>query len=237
MKDIHNHLLYGIDDGSKSLDESLKLLKDMEECGVKEVVLTPHYIVDSKYQADPETKNKLLNELKNELVKKNIDIKLYLGNEIYLDDNLLKYLKDKKIDSINNSKYLLIEFSMSIFPKHALNVFSELIYNGYKIILAHPERYNYLYKDMSLLNELKEMGVLFQSNYGSLFGMYGVYPKKMIKKLLKKDYIDFIAGDIHHSVSLDLNKLKKKLKRYISEERIEDLLNNNFDKVIKDEEI
>lgn len=237
MKDIHNHLLYGIDDGSKSLEESIKLLKEMEKCGVKEIVLTPHYIVGSNYQVTPDIKKELLNNINNELIKENINLKLYLGNEIYLDDELLKYLKDKKIDSINNSKYLLIEFSMSNYPKHALNVFSELIYNGYKIILAHPERYSYLYKDMSLLDELKEMGILFQANYGSLFGQYGVYPKKMIKKLLKKDYIDLIAGDIHHSVKLDLNKLKKKLKKYISEDRIEDLLNNNFDKIIKNEDV
>ena len=237
MKDIHNHLLYGIDDGSRSLEESIKLLLEMQKKGVKEIVLTPHYIINSKYESSYQNNLILLNNLKQEAIKNKIDIKLYLGNEIYLDNNILEYLKNGKITSINNSRYLLIELPLVNYPKYVLNVFSELIYSGYTIILAHPERYTYLYDDMSLLDELKEMGVLFQSNYGSLFKEYGKYPKKVLKRLLKKDYIDFIAGDIHHSVKYDLKRIKRKLRRYISKNRVEELLNNNFDKVINNEDI
>ncbi len=237
MKDLHNHLLYGIDDGSKSLDESVKLLKELSKSGVKEIVLTPHYIINSKYTCDIATKQDKLDSLNKEIIKNNLDLKLYLGNEIFLDDQILTYLKDNKISSINNSKYLLIEFPLINYPKYALNIFSELIYNGYKIILAHPERYTYLYKDMSLLDELKEMGVLFQGNSGSLFKEYGKYAKKALKKLLKKNYIDFIATDTHHHNKLNLKRLKRKLRRYISKSRVEELLTTNFDKVINNEDI
>ena len=237
MKDLHNHLLYGIDDGSKSLEESINLLKEMSIKGVKEVVLTPHYIIDSKFTSSKYQNMDLLNKLNQELINNNINIKLYLGNEIYLDDKILEYINNNLISTLNESKYILVEFPLMHYPRYALNIFSDLIYNGYRVILAHPERYIYLYKDMSLLDELKDMGVLFQGNYGSLFDEYGKYPKKMLKKLLKKNYIDFLAGDIHHHVNLDLKKLNKKLKRYISEDKIKDILENNFDKVINNEEI
>ena len=237
MKDLHNHLLYGIDDGSKSLSESIKLLKEISKGGVTEIVLTPHYIINSRYTCDINTKLELLSNLEKEMINNNINIKLYLGNEIFLDDKILEYIKQGKISSINNSKYLLIEFPLINYPKYALNIFSELIYNGYKIILAHPERYTYLYKDMSLFDELKEMGVLFQGNTGSLFKKYGKYSKKMLKKLLKKDYIDFMATDTHHSVKLNLKRVKRKLKRYISKKRVDELLITNFDKVINNEDI
>lgn len=234
MKDIHSHLLPGIDDGSKSIDESIKLLKQMEECGVTDLVLTPHYIVDSKYNCKPDMKRIIYKQLLEEVRKNNINIKLYLGNEIFLDDDLLSLVREGEVETINNSRYLLIEFPMVNFPTKAINVFSELIYSGYKIILAHPERYLYIQKNIKILDEFKEMGVLFQGNYESLCNKYGYGSKKTLIKLLKKGYISFLAGDIHHEVNLDLNKLEKKLKKYIDTTKIEQLLNTNIDKVIND---
>ena len=232
MKDIHSHLLFGIDDGCTNINESVKLLKEMELSGVKELVLTPHYISNSNYVCDVINKRKVFNELQNEIEKENINIKLYLGNEIFLDENLLDLLKNKKIESINNSKYLLIEFPMMNYPIQSKNIFSELIYSGYTIILAHPERYLYVNKDIKILDDFRDMGVLFQGNYESLFGRYGTQAKKTLKKLLKNNYISFLAGDIHHDVNLDLKKLEKKLKKYLTYNEIDDILNNNFDKVI-----
>lgn len=233
MKDIHSHLLFGIDDGCKNIEESLSLLKQMELQGVTDLVLTPHYVPNSKYVCNVENKRKVFNLLQNEIKKQNINIRLYLGNEIYLDEDILDLLKNKEMESINDSKYLLIEFPMSSYPNKALNIFSELIYNGYTIILAHPERYTYINKDTKLLDECLDMGVLFQGNYESLFGKYGTHAKKMLKKLLKNKQISFLAGDIHHSATLDLKKLEKKLRKYLTSDEINDILNNNFDKVIR----
>ena len=237
MKDIHSHLLYGIDDGCINISESIKLLKQMELKGVTELVLTPHYIANSNYVCDVLNKNKIFRELQNEVNKQNINIKLYLGNEIYLDEDIIDLLKNNKISSINNSKYLLIEFPMINYPIKAKSIFSELIYNGYIIILAHPERYMYVSKDIKILDDFKEMGVLFQGNYESLFGKYGTSSKKTLKKLLKNKYISFLAGDIHHNVDLDLKKLEKELKKYLTSNEINDILNINFEKVIRNEDV
>ena len=237
MKDIHSHLLYEIDDGAKSIEESIKILEEMSKRGVTDIVLTPHYVLNSRFSCSPEKKREKFNLLKAELTKKDINVNLYLGNEIFLNEELLKYLNNKEIDTINNSKYILVEFSLYDFPINAEYILSELIYNGYRVILAHPERYSYMKDNIEFFNNLREMGVLFQCNYESLFNKYGSYAKKNLKYLLKNNCIEFLAGDIHHSVTLNLKKLKRKLKRYISEEKIEDILNNNFDKVINNEEI
>lgn len=232
MKDLHSHLLYDIDDGCVTLTESINLLKKMEDKGVSELIITPHYIVDSNYTCEVETKTMLFNRLKKVMKDENINMKIYLGNEIFLDDELVDLLKNKKVQPLNNSKYLLIEFPVINFPTKAKNIFSELIYEGYTIVLAHPERYMYVAKDIKVLDDFKQMGVLFQGNYESLYGKYGRAAEKTLKKLLKKGYISFLSGDIHHSVNLDLKDLEKKLKKYISSEEITKVLETNFDCVI-----
>jgi len=232
MKDIHSHLLPGIDDGCTDFDESIALLKELEKKGVTEIVLTPHYIKNSKFTCNKDEKKKIYNKLIKKVKENNIDIKLYLGNEIYLDDDILDLLEKKEIETINNSKYLLIEFPMFTYQATALNIFDELIHKGYKIILAHPERYPYVVDDIHLLDKYKDMGVLFQGNYESLYDKYGKQSRKTLKKLLKMGYISFLASDTHHTINLDIKKLKRKLRWYISKNEINYLLEGNFEKVI-----
>ena len=105
MKDIHNHLLFGIDDGSKDLEESIKLLKKIKKEGITEIVFTPHYIIGSSYNANIEKRVKLLNALKKET-----SIKLYLGNEVTIDNDVIEYIKNREISTINNSRYCLLNF-------------------------------------------------------------------------------------------------------------------------------
>ena len=103
MKDLHSHILYGIDDGSKTLDESIAILRQAYNNGVTDIVLTPHYIKNSKYNATNQEKRKILRELKKELVNNNININLYLGNEVYITDESISLRKE--ISTINNSRY------------------------------------------------------------------------------------------------------------------------------------
>ena len=115
----------------------------------------------------------------------------------------------------------------------------ELTINNVVPIIAHPERYSYVQDDIKYLDHLKELGVLFQSNYGSLTGKYGRKCKKTIKKLLKNKYITFMGTDIHHidrpiDVDTSLKKLKKIVKK---QEIVDDLTVNNIRKVIDDIEI
>lgn len=238
--DIHSHILYGIDDGSKSIEESINIIKEHIKMGFTDIVVTPHYIENSKYETNNIDKENILKTLKQELKKQNININLYLGNEVFVNNNLEELLKKKEIATINNSKYLLIEFPMNEKPKDINNIIYELKIKGIIPIIAHPERYDYVEKNPNLVLEWIEEGALLQSNYGSIIGVYGSGPQKTIKKLLKKDLIEFLATDIHYpnnKIYLNMDKIRKKIKKLITEERFIELTNTNPKKIIENKEI
>jgi len=239
MKDIHCHILMGIDDGSISLENSLEILRKANEEGVTDIMLTPHYINNSKYSADNQTKIQLMNILQEAMTKENININLYIGNETYIDENIIQLINEKKVATLNNSRYILIELPVANQRHDLKEIFFELIRNNYIPIIAHPERYLYFQKDISKLDEYIEMGVLLQGDYQSLFGHYGKKAEKTLKKLLKNHMIQFLGSDTHRSKDgYNVNLLMKKLLKILkNEEMVELLLHTNFDKVIKNEEI
>lgn len=238
MKDIHSHLLFGIDDGCKDINESISLLKEAEKQGVTELMITPHYIEESKYNCNNEEKQKLFDQLVEKTKEENINIKLYLGNEVFINDNFLKLLKKKEIKTLNNSKYVLLEFPFGNMLYNTKDIIYELVVAGYVPILAHPERYRIFQRHPDHIEEYLRMGVLLQGNYKSLFGKYGREAKKTLIYLLKKHQITFLGSDCHHEKDFKIKKLKKKLKSIVkSDNMIEDLLENNFNKVILNENI
>ncbi len=232
MKDLHSHILPGIDDGCNSEEESIKLLKDIISSGVNEIVFTPHYTVNTKYIVNNKNKIEIFNKLKKIIKENNLQIKVYLGNEILFCDDILKLINKGDIYTINNSKTLLIEFPMMNLPYNAINVFEELINAGYTIVVAHVERYYFVKNNIDILNNFINMGVYLQGNYTSLFGKYGIESKKVLKKLLKKHMIDILSSDTHHEVIGNEKKIKRKLKWYLKDEEIDKLLYKNFDKLI-----
>lgn len=234
--DIHNHILYGIDDGSKSLEESIEILKQYKEMGFKDIVLTPHYIENSNYTTNNKEKQNLLKTLKNKIK----GINLYLGNEVFINNNLEELLNQQEISTINNSRYLLIEFPMNQKLKTITNTIYELKIKGIIPIIAHPERYKYVKKDITIVDEWIEEGALLQANYGSIVGVYGRKTKKTLKKLLKKNKISILATDIHYpnsEIYKNIEKSKKKIKRIIGEEKLTELTITNPKKIIQNKEI
>ena len=230
--DIHSHILYGIDDGSKSLEESIEIINQAIEVGFTEIVLTPHYIEESKYQTNNKEKESILKTLKS-------NIKLYLGNEVFVNNNLEELLKKQEISTINKSKYLLIEFPMNQKPKDINNILYELRIKGIIPIIAHPERYDYVEKNPNIVKEWIEEGAILQSNYGSIIGIYGSGPQKTIKKLLKKKLIDVLASDVHYpnnKIYQNMETIEKKLKR-ITKENYEKLVYTNPKLIIENKEI
>ncbi len=234
MIDMHSHILYGIDDGARYREESIELLKYLEEQGVTESIVTPHYIEDTEYMASIEKKKKLIEELQKET-----NIKLHIGNEVYFSDKTIDSLNEKKLSTLNNSKYILIEFPLSNKIKDVDEMVYDLSTNGVIPIIAHPERYSYVQEDYKYLDKLVEVGALFQSNYGSLIGTYGTSAEKTVKKLLKKGYISFMGSDIHRiDRPIDLIAATKKLKKIVKKQEIvNDLTYNNIKKIINNEDL
>lgn len=236
--DIHSHILFGIDDGSKSFEESVELLRQHAIMGATDVVLTPHYIENSKYKTNNKGKLKLLESLKEEAFRLNIN--LYLGNEVFVNNELEQLILDGEISTLNNTRYLLIELPMSNKIKNLKDIIYELKLKGIIPIIAHPERYEYVQKDYKYVEELIEEGAIFQSNIGSILGIYGRHAKKSVKKLLKNNYISFLASDIHYpnsKIFKGVDKATLKIKKIIGEEKFEELVFLNPRKVINNEEL
>lgn len=236
MIDIHSHLLFGVDDGSRTLEESVHVIKKLSEVGYTDIILTPHYINDSTYVSTREENLDVLKRLKVGLIRNNVDVNLYLGNEIYIDSEIANLLKNNIISSLNDTKYLLIELPMSGENEIYYDVFLDLINMGYKVILAHPERYISFQKDFNKIYELKELGVLLQSNVGSVLGDYGRGAKKTIKRLLKENLITFMGTDIHHNKEeyTFVLKAKKKMGKYLTQKQINNIFENNAKVLLND---
>ena len=238
VKDLHCHLLWGIDDGSKSIEESIGLLKKISASGCKEIILTPHYIRGSKYKSNNKEKKKLFNELKEEAKKENIDVKMYLGNEVFFTSKFVELIDEEEIEPLNNSRYLLFEFPMSNTYHNAGEILSHLISKGYIPILAHPERYQIFQKNPDLIEEYLRMGILLQGNYTSLLGKYGGKSKKTLKYLIKKGWVSFLGSDTHRDFHYKMNKVEKIVNKLNKDPiYVHDLLEGNFDKVINNQDI
>ncbi len=235
MTDIHSHLIYGIDDGSRDINESIELLKKMKDIGFDNVIITPHYIENSDYSSNNEAKLERLEEIKKELFKNKIDINIHLGNEIFINENIVNHIKSNEIYPLNNSKYLLIEFPFHNQILNLEDMLYEIKYNGYIPIIAHPERYDAFKDDYSIVEKLREEGILFQANYSSIIGHYGKHAKKLLKRMLKDGYIDYLGTDLHRvgktTVIDNFKKIEKKIRKITGKEYYKKIMNNCDDLV------
>lgn len=215
MTDVHSHILFGIDDGSRTISESVELLKKLKSVGFNNVILTPHFILDSTYNSNYESNIKIYNELKERLLNENIDINIYLGNEIFIDKNVPTLLEKNIITSLNGTKYVLVEFPMHNKLLNIEDILYEIRSKGYEVVIAHPERYDAFKEDYSIVDTLREDGFLFQSNYSSILGYYGKDSIKLLKYMLKRHYIDFLGTDIHRIEKTYVIDNFKKIEKHI----------------------
>ena len=234
MIDTHSHILYGIDDGSRNIEESINIIKSYNEIGIKNIILTPHYIKDTSYISPKQDNIKILEKLKKEIQEKNINTNLYLGNEIYIDKDIEDLLKEKTISSLNDTKYLLIELPMSGKKEGYYDIFLDLVNKGYKVVLAHPERYRTFQEDFERVYELVDIGVLFQCNIGSIVGQYGTSAKKTMKRMLKEDLVYILGTDVHrYKDNSYIIKANKKIKRYTNKEQYNNIIKENAKELLK----
>ena len=230
MTDVHSHILFGIDDGSSSILESLELISKMKRAGFDKIILTPHYIEGTEYSAENKEKLERYELLKKEIDKNNMGVSIYLGNEIFIHNDILKSLDNDLCFSLNNGKYLLVELPFYNQILELDDIIHEIKIAGYIPIIAHPERYSYFQDNYKLVDEIKNNGVLFQSNYASILGYYGKSAEKLVKYLFKNGYVDYLGTDIHHSnkdyTLVHMDKIIKKIKKITGEEYFMEICNN-----------
>lgn len=239
MTDIHSHILFDVDDGSKSIEESIELLKKLKDIGFNNIILTPHYIEGSEYCSKNSEKNKRLKQLKEELSNQKIDINIHLGNEIFINNNIYELIKAAEIKTLNNTRYILVELPFHNQIVNLEDIIYELKIKGLIPIIAHPERYSYFQKNYKEVDKLREEGFLFQGNYASILGYYGKESQKLLKYMLKKQYIDYLGTDIHRInktyVIDNFKKIEKQIIKITKKDYYDVILENN-NNIIKEVE-
>ncbi|WP_298881778.1 CpsB/CapC family capsule biosynthesis tyrosine phosphatase [uncultured Polaribacter sp.] len=222
--DIHSHLLPGIDDGAKDLENSIQLISKMSSYGIKNFITTPHVLGDVYPNSSTLIKNKL-EELRTELKKRSInDIYINAAAEYMMDEQFSKLLEKDDILTLKDN-YILVEMSYFSAPMNLYDIIFEIQLKGYKPILAHPERYKFYHNDLQQYYKLKKAGCLFQLNLLSLTEQYGKGVQKITDKLLKEGLYDFVGTDTHHTNHLELLKKIGNKKTF---EKINELLKKNI---------
>ncbi|WP_204237336.1 tyrosine-protein phosphatase [Mammaliicoccus sciuri] len=228
MVDIHNHILVGVDDGPKSIEEAIDLLQQAKQQGINDIVVTPHHL-HPKYENTFDTVTKSIEDLNkiDEIAK--LNIQLYPGQEIRLSDQILQDIEQHKIYGINYTKYLLIELPSNEVPHYTKKLLYEIQNKGFVPIIAHPERNKAIAQDINLLYELINNGALSQVTASSLNGELGKNLQKISIKMIEHNLIHFIASDAHHALnrSFTLNNLLNNPKLKNIEADIEMFLQNN----------
>lgn len=201
--DMHSHLLPGIDDGSPGIATSLELIKGFEALGYKKIITTPHVLWEI-YPNTTETILRKRDEVRNEILKAGINIEFNAAAEYFIDDHFTEQLKNKAPLLTISSNMVLVEFSMVNMPMDLQEVLFEMQMQNYQPVLAHPERYTYLFPRKEFFDQLKDAGCYFQINLLSLSGHYGEDVQRFAEYLLKKNYYDLAGTDLHNSRHLSL---------------------------------
>jgi protein-tyrosine phosphatase len=211
MKDIHTHIIPFVDDGSPDLETSVNMIKHEIDIGVTEIICTPHHIYH-RYEATVEVIKERFNFLKEEVERLNLPIKLYLGQEICYShrEDIIAMLKKGELLTLNNTNRVLLEFSFTREPEDILDIIYNFNVNGYEVIIAHVERYEWM--DYNKVLALRNEGALIQINSNSYLGLTTWKEKRFVKKLLKHNLVDFVASDTHSFRPSTLDKSYKKIK-------------------------
>lgn len=237
MIDIHSHIIPNVDDGARSVEETFNILKEAQEAGFTDVILTSHFLLNY-YETNAQELIFWKEKLQEVLKKQGTKINLHSGMEIYITNQMEELLENKKILTLANSGYMLIELPLATNVKYFDYVVYYLEAKGIKPIIAHPERYKCVQKDPDIVEEYIEKGCLIQCNYGSIVNLYGREAEKTIKTLLKKNQVHFLGSDVHRESGTYLIILDaiKKIRKIIGENKINELTTINPKKILQNEE-
>ncbi|MFY0626455.1 MAG: capsular biosynthesis protein [Reichenbachiella sp.] len=203
--DVHSHLLPGLDDGVKNMDESLAILKSLKALGFDKIITTPH-IISGYYPNNPRNIAESLALLKKALSANDIDLKVEAAAEYYVDEHFLKLVEKKDELATFTGNHILIETGFMTKPVFLKEIISQLLINGYQPILAHPERYVYFQQDYEAVEDLRTTGIKFQLNALSVLGYYSREAKKLATYLISQGMVELIGSDIHNEKQLQAYK-------------------------------
>lgn len=233
--DIHTHMLPGVDDGSRNLEQTKDMLAESYRQGVRAVIFTPHY-EEGVYMKNRAELEEILEQVKAEAAKDMPDMDLYIGNEIYFTNDVPDMLSSGKLCTLAGSRYVLIEFATNINYEVLKSSLYRILLEGFIPILAHAERYQCLYKKTDLVKDIADMGAYIQINAESVVKDTQRPVRKFVKKLIDNDLLHIIATDTHDIKHrrTRFNECIAYLSRKYNDEYIKMLLIDNPKKIIDD---
>lgn len=217
MIDIHCHLLYGVDDGPVTFEESVQMLKKAQQQGVDAIILTPHYR-HGMFPYNNEKIEKHFHFLKP--AAKAIGIDLYLGCEYHINSNVIEYCRSGRTNTLAGSPFILAEYGYEAEYSYIRQTVKSMLAHGYKPVIAHVERYRCMLQDKENAWELSEMGAWIQINADAVLGLEGRQQKRYTKYLLKNELADVIGSDSHGMENRTCHLLE--CRQYISKKYSQD---------------
>lgn len=238
MIDIHAHIIPWIDDGSQDMGTSIIMAEMAEECGVSTIIATPHCNQLGRFENY--FSDELLacaDELRDELLNEGIDLNIGMGMEIYCTRDVPRLLKEKKLITLNNSRYVLVEFDFRTDAARMQGMLYPILDGGYVPVIAHPERYFDLQNKPEIIEDWMSSGIEIQLNKGSIFGNFGRSERGFAHTLLENDLVTCIASDAHgvESRTTYMAEIYDFIATEYSEKKAELLLSENPRRIFNDE--
>ncbi len=240
MIDLHCHILPGLDDGAKNLEEAVEMAKIAEDEGIERIVATPHLFRGDFMCEDLGIIEEKRKELSRALETNDIHVELLTGAEVHIAHNLMEEIRNSRdLLVINRSSYMFVEFPSRHVFSGVKELFFELMSEGLIPIIAHPERNSVFVRNPSFLYELVRMGSLSQANSGSLSGIYGREAEQAVFRFLEMNLIHFIGSDGHspNTLAPKLSAARERAERIIGKEGAKALVEDNPGAVLEDKEI
>jgi protein-tyrosine phosphatase len=239
MIDIHTHILPGIDDGSETLEDSIQMIKQAIDIGVKIICATPHVLNDPSL-AFEEKINQAYQFLLSQVRKRKLMVKLILGSEIYLRQDISSLNRFNFFSFNQTGKYILLELPVGLIPPGVDRLIYDLRLDDITPIIAHPER------SIGEKNQIKEfekfvhLGAMIQINAGSLLDHFGSTSRKMANLLLRQNLVHFLASDAHDPYSRSIATLTegfRRISRLVGHTKAEELVWDNPLKILQGEKL
>jgi len=209
--DMHSHLIPGIDDGVKTVDDSIRLIRGLMELGYRKIITTPHINADI-FPNTPEIIRGGQALVSAELVRQGLEVEFSAAAEYLMDDHFHHLLSEGEQLLTLRDNMVLVELSFAVPNINLKELLFEVQVKGYQPVLAHPERYLYFGASKGWYDQLKEAGCLFQLNLLSFRGHYGPESQQLAEWLIKKKYVDLVGTDMHHERHLELLRSQRIFK-------------------------
>ena len=217
---------------------SVEMARKAYQHGYTEIFATSHFI-ENDHETVKKDIEKRVKNLNKAIKESGINIEVYIGNEVYFTPNVTSILSEEtKISTLNDTRYLLIEFPMTGSVINFTNIIADIVKSGYRPVIAHPERYEFTTKDFDSLKQAIELGALLQINVTSINGMYGSKPKKNVVRLLKSNMVHLMGTDAHNDTKVYkvFDKSIKKISKIIGKEKLHEIAYENARKIRDDED-